>query len=123
MTNELPPAVRAIPPLMQAAWESATSDPDPLAALGATRALQSLLSTWEAKLATEAIDSGATWGSIGSSVGISRQAAWERLHNDVHDFKRQIKKEAREIGDRHREEMAQFREDIKRRALEAWRTR
>ncbi len=101
---------------MQVAWESATSDPDPLAALGATRALVGLLSTWEAKLAREAAAAGATWEAIGSSVGVSRQAAWERFHEDVAEIKRQVRREARAIRDRHRQEMHELRDEMKRRA-------
>jgi hypothetical protein len=97
-------------------WKSATSDPDPLAALGATRALVGLLSTWETKLAAEAAAAGATWEAIGSSVGVSRQAAWERFHDDVADFKRQVKTDLQALRDRHRNEMLEFRDEIKRRA-------
>jgi len=107
---------RTVPPLMAATWESATSDPDPLAALGATRALIGLLSTWEAKLAAEAVAEGATWEAVGSSVGVSRQAAWERFHDDVADFKHQVKEQARALADRHRREAQELRDEIKRRA-------
>ena len=110
------PAPRSVPALMSATWESATSDPDPLAALGATRALQGLLSTWEARLATEAMAAGATWEAIGSSVGVSRQAAWERFHLDVAVFREQVKSQARALRDRHRREIAEFRDEVKRRA-------
>lgn len=82
---------RKVPALLVQTWEAATTDPDPLVALGATRALGALLSTWEAKLASEAVASGATWEAIGSSVGVSRQAAWQRFHRDVGDFRRQVR--------------------------------
>lgn len=108
---------------MLATWESATSDPDPLAALGATRALTGLLSTWETRLATEAVAAGATWEAVGSSVGVSRQAAWERFHQDVAELKRQVKQEARSLRDRHRQEMLEFREEMRKRAREARRLR
>ena len=91
---------RKVSPLMIATWEAATSDPDPLAALGATRALVGLLSAWESQLAGEAVAAGATWESIGGSVGVSRQAAWERFHDDVHDFRQQVKDEARTLRGR-----------------------
>ncbi len=109
---------RNIPPLMSAAWESATSDPDPLAALGATRALMGLLSTWEVKLAVEAVAAGATWEAIGSSLGVSRQAAWEHFHHHVAEFKHQVRAEARALRDRHRQEMLEFRDDVRRKAKE-----
>ena len=123
MANARQSGARAVPPLMTATWESATGDPDPLAALGATRALMGLLSTWEAKLATEAVATGATWEAIGSSVGVSRQAAWERFHRDVADFKRQIKTEMHALRDRHRQEMLDFRDEVKRRARQRGRGR
>lgn len=118
--NENP---RTIPPLMSAAWESATSDPDPLAALGATRALAGLLSTWEAKLAVEAVAAGATWEAIGGSLGVSRQAAWEHFHKHVAEFKHQMRTEARALRDRHRQEMLEFRDEVIRKAREYRRPR
>ncbi len=116
MTDQKDERARSIPPLMLATWESATSDPDPLAALGATRALLALLSTWEAKLAVEAVASGATWEAIGSSLGVSRQAAWEHLHDHVEEFRNHVKSEARALRDRHRQEMQEFREEVRRKA-------
>ena len=100
---------------MADAWTNATTDPDPLAALGATRALIGLLSTWETKLATEAAAAGATWEAIGSSVGVTRQAAWERFHVDVAELKRQVKTDLHALRDRHRQEMLDFRDELKRR--------
>jgi hypothetical protein len=107
---------RKVPPLLVQTWETATTDPDPLVALGATRAMSALLSTWEAKLAAEAVASGATWEAIGSSVGVSRQAAWERFHDDVDDFRRQVTSAARTLKERQRHEWKEFRDDVKRRA-------
>lgn len=108
---------------MAATWESATTDPDPLAALGATRALIGLLSTWETKLAGEAAAAGATWEAIGSSVGVSRQAAWERFHQDVADFKRQVKADYHDLKNKHKQEMIELRDEIKRRAKDYRRPR
>jgi len=107
---------RKVPPLMTAAWEAATTDPDPLAALGATRALLGLLSTWETQLVGEAVAAGATWEVIGGTVGVTRQAAWERFHSDVHEFRRRMKSDMHELRDRHRQEMLEFRESVKRQA-------
>lgn len=104
---------RKIPPLMTAAWEAATTEPDPLSALGASRALVGLLSTWEAQLVAEAIAAGATWEVIGGTVGVTRQAAWERFHGDVHEFRRRVKSDMDELRNRHREEMPELRESIK----------
>ena len=52
---------------------------DPLAALRAARELKDELASWEAHLAREALAAGETWDTIGGALGISRQAAWERL--------------------------------------------
>jgi hypothetical protein len=101
---------------MTATWQVATSERDPLVALGATRALAGLLSTWESQLVKEAIADGATWETIGGTVGVSRQAAWERFHSDVHEFRRQVKSEAHALRDRHRKEFEEFKQDIKSRA-------
>ena len=107
---------RPVPPLMAATWEAAMSDPDPLVALGATRALTGLLSTWEARLAAEAVAAGATWETIGSTVGVSRQAAWERFHHEAHEFRHRVKAEMYEMRNRHRDEMLELRERIKNEA-------
>ncbi len=96
-----------------AAWEGATSEADPLAALSATRALVGLLSTWESQLVSEAMDSGATWEVVGGTVGISRQAAWERFHHDVNDFRSRVKTEARALRRRHSQEAREFKERVK----------
>ena len=106
-------APREIPPLMVVTWEAATSDPDPLVALGATRALTGLLSTWEARLAGEAVANGATWETIGSTVGVSRQAAWERFHTEAHEFRERWKSEIQDLRDRHRKEMYELRDRLK----------
>jgi len=52
---------------------------DPLTALRAAQELKDGLAAWEAQLAREALAVGETWDTIGSALGISRQAAWERL--------------------------------------------
>lgn len=111
---------RKVPPLMIATWEAATSDPDPLAALGASRALVSLLSTWETQLVGEATAAGATWEVIGGTVGISRQAAWQRFHNDVDEFRRRVKSDMHELRNRHRQEMLEMRESVKAQAKARW---
>ena len=114
--EDRPNPPRTVPPLMTAAWEAATTDPDPLAALGASRALVSLLSTWESQLVGEAVAAGATWEVVGGTVGVSRQAAWERFHTDVHQFRRRVKSDIHQIRDRHRQEMQEFRETVKEEA-------
>ena len=100
---------REVPPLLAQAWETATGDGDPLLALGATRALRAHLSTWEAQLVKEAVADGATWETIGDSVGVSRQAAWDRFHDEVHDLRRQMHKDVQELRRRYREEARELR--------------
>ena len=111
-TNEQPEERprREVPPLLVQAWETATGDGDPLEALGATRALRAHLSTWEAQLVKEAVADGATWETIGTSVGVSRQAAWDRFHHEVHDLRRQMRKDMHEVRKKYREEAMRIRD-------------
>jgi hypothetical protein len=104
---------RKVSPLMAATWEAATKDPDPLAALAASRALVSLLSAWETQLVGEAVVAGATWEVIGGTVGVSRQAAWEHFHSDVHEFRRRVKSDFQELRNRHRKETHELARSVK----------
>jgi len=115
-TQEAANVSRKVPALMTATWEAATTDPDPLMALGASRALTALLSTWETQLVGEAVAGGATWEVIGGNLGVSRQAAWERFHSDVHEFRRRVKSDLNELRDRHRKEMHELTESVKNEA-------
>ena len=72
-----------VPEALRDAWDMALDSPDPLIALAAARALRAHLLTWEARLAAEAVASGATWEVIGEAMGATRQAAWERFHGQV----------------------------------------
>jgi hypothetical protein len=101
---------REVPALLRQAWETATGKGDPLEALGATRALKAQLPTWEAQLVKEAIAEGATWETIGDSVGVSRQAAWDRFHHEVHDLRRQMRKDMHEVRKKYREEAMRIRD-------------
>jgi len=101
---------REVPPLLRQAWETATGNGDPLEALGATRALGAQLPTWEAQLVKEAIAEGATWETIGASVGVSRQAAWDRFHHEVHDLRRQMRKDMHDVRKKYREEAMRIRD-------------
>jgi hypothetical protein len=95
---------------MKQAWETATGAGEPLEALGATRALEALLSTYEAQLVKEAIAEGATWETIGASVGVSRQAAWDRFHHEVHDLRRQMRKDMHQVRKKYRDEAMRIRD-------------
>jgi hypothetical protein len=55
----------------------------PLDALQAGREVRELLPAWESHLARQALAGGATWEAIGAVLGISRQAAWERLRPGI----------------------------------------
>ena len=103
------PRQRQVPELMVQAWEKAIGERDPLVALGATRALKAHLSTWEATLVQEAVADGATWGAIGESVGVSRQAAWDRFHHDVHELRQQLQSEVHELRKRYKDEARDLR--------------
>jgi hypothetical protein len=67
------------PAALITAWTTVVGEVDPLTALRAARDLREQLGSWEADLAREALATGETWDTIGAAVGISRQAAWERL--------------------------------------------
>jgi hypothetical protein len=101
---------REVPPLLTQAWETATGDGDPLEALGATRALKAQLPIWEAQLVKEAVADGATWETIGDSVGVSRQAAWDRFHHEVHDLRRQMRKDMHDVRKKYRDEAMRIRD-------------
>ncbi|MBV9409991.1 MAG: hypothetical protein JO148_00225 [Acidimicrobiia bacterium] len=108
--DEQHPQERDVPALLTQAWETATTATDPLEALGATRALKAQLPTWEAQLVKEAVAEGATWETIGDSVGVSRQAAWDRFHHEVHDLRRQMRKDMHNVRKRYRDEAMRIRD-------------
>jgi biotin operon repressor len=64
-------------------WVAALDDSNPLAALSAIRELRESLTAWESQLARKALSGGETWETIGAALGISRQAAWERLRRGI----------------------------------------
>jgi hypothetical protein len=68
---------------LRKAWERVVADGDPLDALRAARDLKDELARWEAHLARKALAAGETWETIGAALGISRQAAWERLRKAI----------------------------------------
>ena len=114
MSNETEQTVsRPVPEVLLTAWRTAISDPDPLVALGAVRALHPLLASWEGQLAREAQAAGATWETIGGAVGVSRQAAWARFRDESHEYRRKIEAEVREMRERHRQESMEMRERIR----------
>jgi hypothetical protein len=67
------------PAELVSAWTTVVGEVDPLTALRAARDVKERLAQWEAQLAREALAGGETWDTIGAALGISRQAAWERL--------------------------------------------
>jgi hypothetical protein len=71
------------PTELEASWRAAVDDSDPLAALRAARQLRDALLDWESQLARAALAGGETWETIGAALGISRQAAWERLRRGI----------------------------------------
>jgi hypothetical protein len=73
----------ATPTELEASWRAAVDDSDPLAALRAARQLREALLDWESQLARAALAAGETWETIGAALGISRQAAWERLRRGI----------------------------------------
>ena len=72
-----------LPGELDDAWAAATGADDSLAALTAMPTLRDALGRWEASLARDALAQGASWTTIGQSLGTSRQAAWERLRPGI----------------------------------------
>ena len=72
-----------VPPELKDAWERTVSSGDPLEALRGARDLKDELQRFEAHLARAALAAGETWETIGSALGTSRQAAWERLRRAI----------------------------------------
>ena len=91
-----------VPSELQASWTTATSDRDPMSALGASAGLARGVDRLQGALVAEAIRAGATWEQVGETLGISRQAAWARFRDAV----------GLEGGRRVQEETARFKERI-----------
>ena len=68
-----------VPAALQTSWTAVTAAALPMDALQAVPELREQLARWEAGLARAALADGETWATIGAALGISRQAAWERL--------------------------------------------
>ena len=68
---------------LREAFERVVGSESPLDGLRAGREARDLMSEWDSHLAREALAVGETWESIGAALGISRQAAWERLRPGV----------------------------------------
>ena len=56
---------------------------DPVDALRAAQDLRAELPRLEAAQARTALAAGETWESIGAALGVSRQAAWSRLRDEI----------------------------------------
>lgn len=97
-----------LPGDLETSWQHAIDDSDPLRALRAARDVRESLMAWEAHLARAALGSGETWETIGAALGISRQAAWERLG-------RVIKVQIEADRTRLRAERARLREERNKR--------
>ena len=102
----------AEPDRLRAALAAVLDAGAPLDALRAGREARELLPAWESHLARQALAGGATWEAIGSALGISRQAAWERLRPGI----------AQQIqGERDRIETEQHR--LKEERAKRWQTK
>jgi hypothetical protein len=75
----------SVPAELEKHWRAVADEADPLAALRAARQLRDALIEWESQLARAALAGGETWETIGAALGISRQAAWERLRRGIAD--------------------------------------
>lgn len=89
---------REIPAALVGSWESATRDPSAISALGASRSLYEQLTTLQAALVEEAMNSGAAWEDIGAALGTSRQAAWARFRHVVESTEEGAERMREQIG-------------------------
>lgn len=62
------------------AWERLDEPSDPVRALGDVRLVGALLEEKAQELVVQARGEDRPWSAIGSALGMSRQAAWERWH-------------------------------------------
>lgn len=99
-----------IPEGMVRAWAQATDPTDPLDALVGVKQLREELAAWEADLGRRVLAAGGTWDTIGSALGISRQAAWQRLRGGIEAA---IARE-REQVEQQRRQLAETRAKLKR---------
>jgi hypothetical protein len=104
---------RRVPDELARSWSKATSDPDPLTALGATTALNRGINGWQATLVREAIRGGATWEEVGEALGISRQAAWARFRDPGDPEGGRMQEEAAKIRERIQEQVRSLRESVR----------
>jgi hypothetical protein len=98
---------------LAASWERATTDPDPLAALGASRSLAQEVNGWQGTLVAEAIQGGATWEQIGQTLGTSRQAAWARFRYVLEEEVGTMQEETAQLKARIQDEVRALREAMK----------
>lgn len=73
--------VGTAPAPVRNAWERATENPDPLAALTDTKELFGEIASWQTTLVEKALRTSATWEDIGAALGTTRQAAWARFRS------------------------------------------
>jgi hypothetical protein len=107
-------AGRPVPEDLRTAWERSTGDPDPLAALAATRRLARGVDLWQGTMVAEAVRGGATWEQIGETLGISRQAAWARFRRVVDEKGgRSMDQETAQLMQRIQDEVRSLRESMR----------
>lgn len=96
----------AVPRDLERRWRRAVDGTDPLTALQAVGELREALLAWETQLARSALAAGETWETIGTALGISRQAAWERLRRgiaaQIEDERTRLKAERARLAEQRR---------------------
>ena len=103
-----------VPSEIQASWTMATSDPDPMNALGATVGLARGVDRLRGALVAEAIRAGSTWEQVGQTLGISRQAAWARFRDAVdQEGGRRVQEENARLKERIHEQVRSLRDSIR----------
>jgi hypothetical protein len=75
-----------------AAWDELihARDADPLEVLRAASQFQRYFEAVQKAAAKAARGNGKTWDEIGQSLGVSRQAAWERFATSEHEQLRRV---------------------------------
>ena len=114
MVSTVADSDRDVPGDLAATWERATTDPDPLAALGSSQDLAAGVGRWQNELVAEAVRNGATWEQIGDTLGISRQAAWARFRHVLEEEGGgSMEAEIDALKERIHQEARSFREAMK----------
>src|SRR5688500_6789601 len=95
-----------VPRELKDAWERTVASAEALDGLRGARELKEALARWEARPAREAVAAGETWETIGTALGTSRQAAWDRLaraiKTEIEADRKRVKAERDRLAEKRR---------------------